>query len=118
MQLNELCTHFYQKSRKICCSSMCIPSSNTQPCSALVPCPPGSHKDDIKGACVPCDVGMYQDNSGQSSCKKCPLENTSTTSGAEGCFFNHGMFLSLNGCNLCHQKNNLHNLFWFISRIK
>ena len=52
--------------------------------------------NETKGTCVPCDVKMYQNVSGQSLCEKCPPEMSSTTTGAENCYFNHSMFIFLN----------------------
>ena len=49
--------------------------------------------NETKGTCVPCDVRMYQNVSGQSLCEKCPPEMSSTTTGAENCYFNHSMFI-------------------------
>ena len=53
----------------------------------LVPCPPGSYYDGTN--CIPCPVTQYQDNAGQTECKKCVSPYTSTVTGAEDCYYDH-----------------------------
>ncbi|XP_028410906.1 uncharacterized protein LOC114533567 [Dendronephthya gigantea] len=54
-----------------------------------VECPRGSYLDQSKTKCEPCPVTEYQDSAGQTSCKKCESPKTSTTTGAENCFFDY-----------------------------
>ena len=46
-------------------------------------CPRGTFENN--GACEKCAVGSYQDKEGQLSCKKCPADQGSLTSGAKKC---------------------------------
>ncbi|XP_028411072.1 uncharacterized protein LOC114533678 [Dendronephthya gigantea] len=57
-----------------------------------VKCPRGSYydKSKVNGKCEPCPVTEYQDSAGQTSCKKCGSTKTSTTTGAENCYFDYG----------------------------
>ncbi|XP_028394968.1 LOW QUALITY PROTEIN: uncharacterized protein LOC114519101 [Dendronephthya gigantea] len=59
-------------------------------CYENVKCPQGSYFDQSKTKCESCPVTEYQDSAGQTSCKKCESPKTSTTTGAENCFFDYG----------------------------
>ncbi|XP_027567838.2 thyroglobulin [Pipra filicauda] len=45
-----------------------------------VVCPPGSHFQGNE--CIPCPLGYYQDQTGRSSCIKCPVDKTTNSYGA------------------------------------
>jgi len=52
------------------CCFLCIP----------VNCPPGTYSNGTD--CVPCLQGEYQDEEGQTECKPCPADKTTSFPGA------------------------------------
>ena len=51
----------------------------------VVDCPPGHYgivDDNAIATCVPCQVGFYQPNSGQTACTRCPEGFTTVQDGS------------------------------------
>lgn len=90
--------------KPISCNKACMNNCYIFYCVVLVNCPPGTF--DNNGACEKCAVGSYQDKEKQLSCKKCPADHGTLTSGARKCHGKAKILKRFNGQKsaLIHDK--------------